>query len=80
MQDFGTLQQSLLGELAMSRNREREREKEQIARRTTGAKGCYFLADFLQVSYKFLKHFFKVSNKPLTIAGKSLKMSEHGHL
>ena len=29
MQDFGTLRQPLLGELAMSRKREREKEKKQ---------------------------------------------------
>ena len=31
-----------------------------IARRTTGAKGCYFLAGSLKVPKMFLKHPFKV--------------------
>ena len=37
-----------------------------IARRTTGAKGCYFLDCFLQVFNMFLKHFLKVSYKSLS--------------
>ena len=36
-----------------------------IARCTTGAKGCNFLAGFLQVSQMFLKHLLKVSSKSL---------------
>ena len=37
-----------------------------IARRTTGAKGCNFLAGFLQVSQMFLKYILKVFYKYLT--------------
>ena len=36
--------------------------KIKIARRTTGAKGCYFLAGFLQVLNMYLKHCLKLSN------------------
>ena len=38
-------------------------EKGKYLRRTSEAKGCYFLAGFLQVSKMFLKHFLKVSKK-----------------
>ena len=37
-----------------------------IARRTTGAKSCYFLAGFLQVSHIFLKHLLQFCRKSLT--------------
>ena len=49
----------ICGKLAYFRNLK-------IMRRTTGAKGCYFLAGFLQVSNMFVKHLVKVSNKFLT--------------
>ena len=39
--------------------------KENIVRPTTGAKGCYFLAGFLQVSHIFLKHILKFCIKSL---------------
>jgi hypothetical protein len=42
-----------------------------IARRTTGAKGCNFLAGLLQVSYMFLKHILKVCSKSLKVSYKS---------
>ena len=49
---------------------------EKIARRTTGAKGCNFLAGFLQVSHMILKHLLKVCIKslksPLHVSKKSL--------
>ena len=62
MQNFGTLQQPLLGELAMSR---RERRKREIARRTTGAECRNFLAGFLQVSHMFIIHLLKACSKSL---------------
>ena len=34
-----------------------------FVRRTTEAKGCYFLVGFLQVSNLFIKHFWEVPNK-----------------
>ena len=40
----------------------KSRRRRKIARRTTGAKGCPFLAGFLQVAHlMFLRHLFKVS-------------------
>ena len=40
-------------------------EEEKIARRTTGAKGCNYLAGFLQVSHMFLKHLLEVCSNSL---------------
>jgi hypothetical protein len=37
-----------------------------IARRTTGAKGSYLLAGFLQVSKTYFESLYQVSNKSLT--------------
>ena len=54
-----------------------------IARHTTGAKGCYFLAGLLQVSNVCLKHILKdYTNKSLTsllqVSNNTIYYSEEG--
>ena len=39
-----------------------------IVRRTTGAKGCYFLTSILQVSSIFITHLLKSLTSPLQIS------------